>query len=99
MIWWVQAEALWCAMRMFELTRNAEYLRVFNRVWEFVSWAQIDWRHGEWHERVRPSGRVTGDKAHIWKCGYHNGRALIESIAGLRKLQGGGGPGSATSEA
>jgi mannobiose 2-epimerase len=89
MIWWVQAEALWCAMRMFELTQDIEYLRVFNRVWEFVSWAQIDWIHGEWHERVRPSGRVTGDKAHIWKCGYHNGRALMECIDGLRKLQGG----------
>jgi mannobiose 2-epimerase len=93
MIWWVQAEALWCAMRMFELTHDVAYLKVFNSVWEFVSWAMVDWTHGEWHERVRPSGRVTGHKAHIWKCGYHNGRALIECINGLRKLPG-GSPGS-----
>jgi mannobiose 2-epimerase len=99
MIWWVQAEALWCAMRMFELTRDVEYLRVFNRVWEFVNWAQIDWTRGEWYERVRPSGRVTGDKAHIWKCGYHNGRALIECISGLRKLQSAAPRGSGAPDA
>jgi mannobiose 2-epimerase len=93
MIWWVQAEALWCAMRMFEVTDDVEYLAVFNRLWEFVRWAQIDWTHGEWHERVRASGRVTGDKAHIWKCGYHNGRALMECIAGLRALRARVAPG------
>lgn len=87
MIWWVEAEALWSALRMFELTGDVEYLAVFNRLWEFVSWAQIDWTHGEWYERVRPSGRITGEKAHLWKCGYHNGRALIECIKGLRTLQ------------
>jgi mannobiose 2-epimerase len=98
-IWWVQAEALWCAMRMFQLARDVEYLKIFNRVWEFVRWAQIDWMHGEWHERVRPSGRVTGDKAHIWKCGYHNGRALIECIEGLRKLRSAGSPGAGAPDA
>jgi cellobiose epimerase len=87
LIWWVQAEALWCAVRMFELTDKPEYLEVFNGLWEFISWAQIDWMHGEWHERIRRSGRAIGDKATIWKCGYHNGRALIECIAALRRLQ------------
>ncbi|HEX3175195.1 MAG TPA: AGE family epimerase/isomerase [Methylomirabilota bacterium] len=87
LIWWVQAEALWSSIRMFELTRQARYLDVFGRLWEFIRSAQIDWTHGEWHLRVRRNGRAAGDKATIWKCGYHNGRALMEAISALRRLQ------------
>ncbi|NTV96498.1 MAG: hypothetical protein HGA75_13965 [Thiobacillus sp.] len=29
--------------------------------------------------------RAGADKAHLWKAGYHNGRAMIESLAGLKQ--------------
>ncbi len=85
-IWWVQAEALWSALVMYRLTREPIYLGVFLRTWEFTRRKQIDWNNGEWWERVTPSGRQRGDKAHIWKAGYHQGRAMMECIKILRAL-------------
>jgi mannose/cellobiose epimerase-like protein (N-acyl-D-glucosamine 2-epimerase family) len=37
----------------------------------------VDWRHGAWYERVHPNGRITGEKAGLWKTPYHNGRAMM----------------------
>jgi mannobiose 2-epimerase len=89
-IWWVQAEALVSALTMFELTGEARYADVFVRTWEFVNAKQTDWTSGEWHEAIEPDGRPrAGNKAHVWKAGYHNGRALIESIERIRSLNGG----------
>jgi mannobiose 2-epimerase len=86
-IWWVQAEALVSAVTMFELTRDPRYVDVFARTWEFVNAKQTDWVSGEWHEAIDPNGRPRGgNKAHIWKAGYHNGRALIESVERIGRL-------------
>ncbi|HEV3485472.1 MAG TPA: AGE family epimerase/isomerase [Vicinamibacterales bacterium] len=91
-IWWVQAEALVSAVTMFELTRDPQYADVFVRTWEFVNTKQTDWTSGEWHEAIEPDGRPRGgNKAHVWKAGYHNGRALIECVERIRVLSRGGG--------
>jgi mannobiose 2-epimerase len=83
----VQAEALVSAATMFELTRDPRYAEVFTRTWEFVNTKQTDWASGEWHEAIDSDGRPRGgNKAHIWKAGYHNGRALIESIERIKVL-------------
>jgi cellobiose epimerase len=86
-IWWVQAEALVGALRMYAMTRERPYWDVFAQTWEFVKSHHIDWEHGEWHEVVSPDGQVRGGKAHGWKAAYHNGRAMIECIEALRKLR------------
>lgn len=85
--WWVQAEALVSALRMFEMTREPQYLRLFEQIWEFTKRAHIDGANGEWHEVVTPEGEVRGSKAHGWKAAYHNGRAMIECIEALRRLR------------
>jgi mannose/cellobiose epimerase-like protein (N-acyl-D-glucosamine 2-epimerase family) len=86
-IWWVQAEALVGSLAMFELSGDARYVDVFARTWEFVNAKQTDWVFGEWHEAVEPDGRPRrGNKAHSWKAGYHNGRALIEAVERIRRL-------------
>jgi mannobiose 2-epimerase len=85
-IWWVQAEALVSALTMFELMGEPQYVDVFERTWEFVDRTQTDWRFGEWHEAVSPDGQPSGGKAHAWKAGYHNGRALLESLERIRLL-------------
>jgi len=36
---------------------------------------------------VTPDGEGLGDKAHRWKAGYHNGRALLECLRLLKTLQ------------
>jgi mannobiose 2-epimerase len=86
-IWWVQAEALVSALTMFDLTRDPQYADVFARTWQFVDAKQTDWTSGEWYETVEPDGHPRiGNKAHQWKAGYHNGRALIESIERIHVL-------------
>jgi mannobiose 2-epimerase len=86
-IWWVQAEALVSALTMFELTGDARYVEVFERTWTFVDTKQTDWASGEWHEAIEPDGQPRpGNKAHPWKAGYHDGRALIEALERIRRL-------------
>ena len=85
-VWWVQAEALVSALTMYSLTREPEYARVFLQTWAFTDRVQTDWKAGEWHPTVTPDGTPTGEKAHRWKAGYHNGRALLESLTLLAAL-------------
>ena len=85
--WWVQAEALVSALRMYRVTKEAAYLEVFRKTWEFVRDQQIDWEVGEWHATVTPEGEKRGDKAQIWKSAYHNGRAMIECLPLVRELR------------
>jgi len=85
--WWVQAESLVSALTMWRLTRDAIYAKVFAETWRFVNEKQTDTEHGEWYETVTPNGEGLGDKAHRWKAGYHNGRALLECLRLLKTLQ------------
>ncbi len=78
--WWVQAEALVSALRMYRFTKNPQYLGIFEKTLDFIESNLVDWDHGEWHSLVTPAGRAQGDKANTWKAGYHNGRAMIECI-------------------
>ncbi len=85
--WWVQAEALVSALTMYQLTNRTEYFDVFRKTWDFCDKHQIDWRNGDWHSSIDTEGKVRGDKANEWKAAYHNGRAMIESIARLRAIR------------
>ncbi|HXZ79277.1 MAG TPA: AGE family epimerase/isomerase [Terriglobales bacterium] len=87
--WWVQAEALWSTLQMHHLTWDPTYLEIFNHNWEFVKRHQIDWTYGEWYEQVNRWRVVKSDKGHIWKAGYHQGRAMIECIRLLRECAAG----------
>ena len=82
--WWVQAEAVVSALRLYRLTHDPEYLRVFEKTCGWIDAHQTDWKHGEWFETIAPDGNPRGNKASIWKSGYHNGRAMIECLALLK---------------
>jgi mannose/cellobiose epimerase-like protein (N-acyl-D-glucosamine 2-epimerase family) len=85
--WWVEAEALVSALTMFRLTGDPSYAKVFAQTWQFVDEKQTDAQNGEWYETVTPDGVGVGDKAHRWKAGYHNGRALLECLRLLKAIQ------------
>lgn len=88
-IWWVQAEALVCALHLYRLTGQGQYLMVFAQTLDFIEKYIVDWTNGEWHERTSADGTVRlSNKGHTWKCGYHNGRAMIECIEILKGLKG-----------
>lgn len=84
-IWWVEAEAVVSALYMYRMTRDAKYLTVFEKTFDFIEKRVVDWEHGEWHATITPDGRTEGDKAHAWKAGYHQGRAMIECLEILKQ--------------
>jgi mannose/cellobiose epimerase-like protein (N-acyl-D-glucosamine 2-epimerase family) len=87
-VWWVQAEALVSALTMFQLTGDPRYADVFERTWAWIDTKQTDWTSGEWFETIQPDGTPrAGNKAHQWKAGYHNGRALIEVLERIESLE------------
>jgi mannobiose 2-epimerase len=69
---------------MYRLTHDAKYLRVFEKTYDWIGKHQVDWTNGEWFETIMPDGTPKGDKAQIWKAGYHNGRAMMECLEMLK---------------
>jgi mannobiose 2-epimerase len=86
-VWWVQAEALIASLWMYEFTGQPLYWDTFLGTLDFIEKYQVDWKNGEWHANVDPGGSVYGDKADIWKAAYHNGRAMIECLEALERLE------------
>ena len=84
-VWWVQSEAIVSALTMHRLTHDPTYLSVFKKTYGFIDRYLVDWENGEWHATITPDGKPQGDKAQIWKAGYHNGRAMIECLEILKK--------------
>lgn len=84
--WWVQAEVLVSALKMYELTGRDRYLDVFTETWEFLEAHQIDKAVGEWHSGVTDELEPVGRKGAMYKGAYHNGRALLECIDLLDRL-------------
>lgn len=82
--WWVQAEALVSSLYMYRLIGDEKYLDVFEKTYDWVDQHQVDWKHGEWFDTIMPDGTPRGDKAQIWKAGYHNGRSMLQCLAILK---------------
>lgn len=78
--WWVQAEALVSSQYMYRFTKDPKYLSVFEKTFGFIEKNMADWQYGEWHEEIDAHGKPRGGKAHQWKSGYHNGRAMLECL-------------------
>jgi mannobiose 2-epimerase len=87
-VWWTQAEVIVAALEMYRQTRDPMFLDVFEKTWRFIDTAQTDWKHGEWFESIAPDGTPSkGNKGHPWKAGYHNGRALLQVLDRLARLE------------
>lgn len=84
-IWWVQAEAMVGFMNAFELTGEQRFADAARASWDFIRRYVID-RAGEWRGLSALDGRVEPYWAGPWKACYHNGRAMLEMSARLRRL-------------
>ena len=82
-VWWVQAEGLLGALRMYRRTREERYLETFHATLRWIVREQADWAVGDWHREVSRRGRRRGDKAGPWQDAFHQGRALIECLEAL----------------
>jgi mannobiose 2-epimerase len=78
--WWVQAEGLVSALRMYRRTGDPIYRTVFEQTLDWIVKHQVDWKHGEWFSWIGTDGRPSGMKADPWKGPYHDGRAVLECL-------------------
>ena len=91
-IWWVEAEGLNALLLMHERygRETPRYWEMFCRQWAFIRRHQIDPAHGGWFPTVREDNAPIPDqnKSDAWTESYHQGRALLNVSAGLRRLAG-----------
>lgn len=80
-LWWTQAEALLCFVRVWRATRRRSHLDRLASTLEWVDRRQVDRAGGDWHASIAPDGTASGDKAGAWKDPYHQTRALLEVAA------------------
>ena len=89
-IWWVQAEGLNALLLMHERfgKEAPKYWEAFGKQWDFIRHHQIDSTHGGWYATVNPDGTPQAHRAKSdrWTEGYHQGRAMLNVSATLRKL-------------
>ena len=69
---WVQAEAIAAAYRLFKITCEAKYLDDYQRLWSY-SWDHlIDHKHGGWFRlKTRTGQKIDNKKSPMGKVDYH----------------------------
>jgi len=87
--WWVQAEAVVGFLNAFQLTGRENYLEAAYNIWGFIEDNIIDKTNGEWFfvAGTKSSDEKANLKVSEWKGPYHNGRACMEIIHRLEKIQ------------
>lgn len=80
--WWVQAEAMVGFLNAYSVSGDQLFLDSFNKIWSYTKEYIIDNKQGEWFwGRTKDNELMPDqDKAGIWKCPYHNSRAMLEVI-------------------
>jgi mannobiose 2-epimerase len=88
-VWWVQAEALVGFLFAYSESGKQKYLIAAENIWEFIKQYQIDTKNGEWFwlSSLDKLQSTPYYKVGFWKCPYHNGRAMMEGINYLSKMQ------------
>jgi mannobiose 2-epimerase len=80
--WWPQAEAMVGFYNAYQLSGERRFLDCSLGAWAFVRQCIRDNQNGEWFWGVKNDYSIMAgeDKAGLWKCPYHNGRACLEII-------------------
>ncbi|HEX6804076.1 MAG TPA: AGE family epimerase/isomerase [Terriglobales bacterium] len=87
--WWVEMEGLNSLLLMHEMYGHEtdRYFRAFQQQWDWIKNRQVDSQFRGVYATVGPDGPMgSTNKGGIWKAGYHDGRALLNVTARLRKL-------------
>jgi cellobiose epimerase len=90
-VWWVQAEALNALLLMHERygKDDPRYWDAFVREWDFIKAHQIDPKNGGWYNTLNADDtpmRSKIAKTDAWTEGYHQGRAMMNVMARLKRL-------------
>jgi mannobiose 2-epimerase len=79
-VWWTQAEVLVGGLAAHRLTGDQRYADLYLDTLEWIVERHVVWDGGDWRATIEEDGRVTGDRAGLWKTPYHNGRAMIQCL-------------------
>ena len=87
--WWPQAEAMVGFYNLWENTGNQSYLQKSLDSWSFTQQHLLNNQKGEWNWGVKADNSIMQgeDKAGLWKCPYHNGRACLELMNRIKAKQ------------
>jgi mannobiose 2-epimerase len=88
-IWWVEAEQLNALLLQHERMgkETSKYWDAFVKEWDWITKYQVDHTNGGWWPTVRADGVPASKiKADGWTECYHQGRAMLNVSARLRKL-------------
>lgn len=86
--WWPQAEAMVGFYNAYQVSGEERWLKKSIASWQFVKNHLKDNSKGEWFWGVDERNAIMQgyDKAGLWKCPYHNGRACMELIRRIEPL-------------
>nr|WP_226670718.1 AGE family epimerase/isomerase [Metabacillus litoralis] len=86
-VWWVQAEAMVGFQNAYERTKDEEFLRIVDGLWEYTKNNLVDKREGgEWFWAIEPDGKPTERAVgEPWKTPYHNSRFCLEMMERIDK--------------
>jgi len=87
--WWVQFEGLNALLLMHEKygKQTDKYFKAFQQQWQFIQQHQLDKEFGGVFDTIEADGSVKDHtKSRIWKECYHETRALLNTIARLKKM-------------
>jgi mannobiose 2-epimerase len=80
-VWWAQAEMLAALTDAVRFRPKTEYADALSRLLGFVDAHQADPRDGIWLDTVAADGTpLSTAKAHSWKAGYHDVRAIVKFV-------------------
>ncbi len=84
--WWIQAEALVGFFNIYRIIKSNTYLDAILKTWQFIDTKMVDHANGEWYLKTDKQGNLYPDleKAGLWKCPYHNSRAMILLLNGIK---------------
>jgi mannobiose 2-epimerase len=85
--WWGQAEGLVGFVNAWQLSGEAAYLDAAESLWAYIRMQFGAGGRDEWTWYAANAGRELKYKAGMWKCPYHNGRAMIELDHRLRGVR------------
>lgn len=86
--WWQNCEVLVGFLDAFERLGDGKYFDAFLRTWQFDDRFMIDHEIGEFRQLLDRSGKVlVGDIGNPWKAIYHSGRAMLECVQRLDRLE------------
>ncbi len=76
--WWGQAEGLVGFVNAWQLTGDDAYGLAAEHLWTRIAGDFKSAGSGEWTWYAKSSAKPVQPLASLWKCPYHNGRAMLE---------------------